>query len=258
MGNTDSELNVYENHAKYYDVLYGGGGSKYLEFLQWLIEYLGIGKTEKILDMGSGTGRLLIPLTELGYTIEGMEPYSGMREVTLEKAANLGISVDLSEGSFQSLNALDKYSLIYSMDGTMAYLENTSDYKKAFANITQSLRKNGYFIVDMMNFYSLIKNYKYPETEEFSLGDVQVTALVHHEIDYTNEFWIHKSTLFVQKGETITKIEDRHKLNMISRKLLIELGRNAGLKVELLLNHIEDRPGLGRSGARNIILFRKI
>ena len=251
------DLSIYKQYPELYDYLFGGEKEDELEFLMWIFAFLNLDKSSPILDMGSGTGRLLLPLTKEGYNVQGMEPYQGMNDIAKNKAKNQEIEVKVENGSFQTLNNEEKYSLIYSINGTMAYLKDINEYEESFSNVARALKPDGFFIVDLMNFFSLIKNYKYPEIQNLVFDKKKILALTNHEVDYENEMWIHKSSIFIQQEDSWNKVDDVHRLNMVNRKELILYGQGAGLEVINIFNSINDRPEIRKGGNRNILVFQK-
>lgn len=255
--NMNQNLSIYNQYPELYDQIFGSKNEDDLDFLKWIFTFLNLDKFSPILDIGSGTGRLLLPLVKEGYNVQGMEPYQGMNDITRNKAKSQEIEVKLELGSFQSLNYEDKYSLIYSINGTMAYLKDIDEYKQSFSNIARALHPEGYFVVDLMNFYSLIKNYEYPEIQNIVFDEKEILVLTNHEVDYENELWIHKSSIFIQQKEGWKKIDDVHRINMVNRKELILYGQGTGLKVINIFNSVIDRPDNRKGGMKNIILFQK-
>ena len=156
------EESLYTKFPEWYDYLYGQiEPSQSLKFIEWFLEYKNIepkNTQHLILDMGSGTGRILIPLTQQGYQIQGMEPYEGMIRIARKKAHEVNTEIKVTQGSFQTLEASEKFQFIFGLDGTMAYLLSSEEYVHAFKNIYNALRPGGLFLVDLMNFYGLIKH----------------------------------------------------------------------------------------------------
>ena len=249
---------VYSVRPELYDKLYGGEGDVSLDFMRWFFDYIELNKsTHKILDMGAGTGRLLIPLTQEGYQIEGHEPFQGMIEQALIKAGESNMEIQIHVGSYQTLSESEKYQLIFGINGTMAYLTKISELEDAFMRIHNALVPGGYFLVDIMNFYSLIKNYKYPEIEELQYGDWKGAALIKHEIDRDGDIWVHKLLLYIEEEGKLKRFEDVHHLGMINMRELKLYARNAGLEFKFNLQSHEDRPDDRKSGNRLIVIFRK-
>lgn len=99
------------------------------------------------LDIGCGTGRYLVPMTQDGLEVIGVEPSDGMRqaaEKNLEKADLKG-KAQLVKGESKSLDFADEsFDLIFSKG---AIHHNTlDDIRKSFKEAARVLRKGQFFI----------------------------------------------------------------------------------------------------------------
>ncbi|MHA2254002.1 MAG: class I SAM-dependent methyltransferase [Candidatus Kariarchaeaceae archaeon] len=248
---------VYERYSLLYDQLYGGEDSERIEFLYWLLDYIKIDKNHRILDLGAGTGSLLIPLQRKGYSIEGIEPFEGMRKEAIRKATLLKIPISIRDGSFQSFTHQPNFQLIFAMNGSLNYVLSIEELQDAFRRMFDALLDGGYCLIDIMNFHSIIKLYDHPEPQEFSFPEFNVTAFVQHKIDLDNDMWIHNTTAFIDKEGEQQKIKDIHKMAMISLRELKLHAKSAGFKFWFSLQAYQDRPEQRKSGSRIIAVFRK-
>ncbi len=57
-----------------YDLFITGGYGPIVEFLRWLTRSYGLVAPLSVLDVGCGTGRMLVPLAEVGWNMTGLEP----------------------------------------------------------------------------------------------------------------------------------------------------------------------------------------
>ncbi len=262
-------LSLYSKFPHWYDSLYGQAVSTEvspsLEFIQWFLTYKKIeinNPDHLILDMGAGTGRVLIPLTQKGYVIEGMEPFEGMMEIASKKADKENTKISLSKGSYQTLMANEKYKLIFGLNGTMAYLTSSEEFIQSLKNIYRALKPRGIFLVDLMNFYAIIKKYKHPEPKEIDLEGKQGLLVVSYGPDPTRDIWIHHARIFLKADKTpktdpFLLYEDIHELIMINIRELKYYAKLAGLEfVENFLSY-EDRPDERKKGSRIIAIFQK-
>jgi SAM-dependent methyltransferase len=264
-----NDNNLYTNFPEWYDFLYGQitieENSPSLEFIQWFLKYKKLdakNTNNLILDMGAGSGRILIPLTQQGYNIEGMEPYEGMINVAHKKAKNVDLEITINQGSYQTLSVDEKYQLIFGLNGTMAYLLSSEEFIQAFTNLHKALRPGGIFLVDLMDFYSLIKHYKPPEPREIEIEGKKALLVVSHEIDLNRTTWIHNSRIFFPTNENdqeehIILHEDIHVLSMINLRELQFYAKMAGLEFIENFQSYENRSNDRKSGARLIAVFQK-
>lgn len=119
--------------------------------------YLGMLNTVEgpVLEMGAGTGRLLIPIAEAGHPITGLDSSSEMlarararvatnpkiRNVTLHQG-DMRDAVDAPGGPFGLA--------IFSLNALM-HLETPGDQRAALESSRLSLRPGGYVIIDLIN-----------------------------------------------------------------------------------------------------------
>lgn len=263
------EESIYAKFPEWYDYIYGQGDIQEsgpdLEFIQWFLTRKKLepnNPEHMILDMGSGTGRTLIPLTQQGYMIEGMEPFEGMIKASHKKAKQVNTKISVKIGSYQSLSALNEYQLIFGLNDSMAYLLSSDEFLLAFRNIYAALRPGGLFLADMVNFYGLIKNYKYPEPRKLEIGGKKALLVLSHTIDLNRTTWIHHMRILLEedksdKKETVILHEDIHELVMINLREIQFYAKMAGLEFVENFQSYEDRPNDRKPGIRLIAVFQK-
>lgn len=78
-------------------------------FYQYFIEQ----KKGRVLEIGSGTGRLLLPYVRDGLEIEGLEPSPEMIDICLKKAQQLGLAPVIHQQAMEDLSLDKKYMTIY-------------------------------------------------------------------------------------------------------------------------------------------------
>lgn len=94
--------------AQLYDKFFGENLSD-LEFFKYCID-----KNDGVaLEIGSGTGRLLLELAKAGLSVEGIEPNQDMINLCLEKAKLFNLSPVIYKQKLQNLNLQKKYKTIY-------------------------------------------------------------------------------------------------------------------------------------------------
>lgn len=252
-----TESSIYRKYPELYDLIYGGDDAQVLAFVRWYLEDIGMSQIDPILEVGAGTGGIVLPLTELGYNVRGIEPFPGMIREALKKAKNSELEVNIVQGSFDTLVDIEKYKCILSMNGPMHYLQSAAEYIDAFQKVGAALMPGGFVLIDLINFFSLIKNYQYPEPMEFQLGDQRLLAMVTHSIDLNKEVWIHKTLLLFEEEEGWRRVDDTQYMSMVTLNQLIQYAGAAGLEFDQFYSSYEDRPDNRVYGGRLIASFRK-
>lgn len=108
----------------------------------------------RILDLGAGTGRYSIPLSEEGYDVTAVEP----AHPNLGKLRAKGGNLKVFEGNALKLKrfAGESFDLCI-MFGPMYHIEKMEDKKKAILEAKRVTRKGGYIMpAYMMNEYAVL------------------------------------------------------------------------------------------------------
>lgn len=96
-----------KNLAQCYDLLFGKNLQD-LFFYQNFIE-----QNQPALEIGSGTGRLLLEYLKLGFQVDGIEPDNEMFELFSQKCSTLNLKSNIYIQSLQQMNLSKKYKTIY-------------------------------------------------------------------------------------------------------------------------------------------------
>jgi len=123
------------------------------QFANWFSKELNPSRNSKILEIGCNDGPLLQALSEYGYNPKGIDPASNI--VKVAEAKNFEVIND-----FFNLSCLEKYNLRNSQDiviscNSFAHISDISGVANA---VSQTLKPNGKFIVEVQSILDLIKN----------------------------------------------------------------------------------------------------
>jgi len=124
-----------------------------------------------VLEVGSGDGRLTIPLAQRGIDMTGIELSSPTIEYAREKAGNLPITfVEADARGFQ-LNK--QFALIFARGDVINFMLARADQEAMLARIRDHLTDDGIFMID--NLYIPLANMvdTLDETEWFRITDPQ-------------------------------------------------------------------------------------
>ena len=106
-----------------------------------------------ILELGCGTGRVLIPLARQGYRITGIDASAAMLDRAREKVAveALHERVTLVEQEMGELELEERFNLAFAALNSFAHLHTTDDQLAALARIRHHLNPGGLLVLDMFN-----------------------------------------------------------------------------------------------------------
>ena len=165
----------------------------------------------EILDVGAGTGRLSIPLSEKGYSVTALDPSDKMLQVLNSKDPKGKVHTVTS--SIQNLDLQNTFPFIVCVFSVFCYLTTEQELKKAVASIAKHLAPEGRVLIDVTALGSFRgMNYDDPDLKRIITitdEDPQNDVFRYHEAikifsngiqtKYTDEFlikyWHHQSIL---------------------------------------------------------------
>ena len=228
-----NEIDRYSGLANIYDYFLNANYKKYIKkMIQSIQERYPDLKNAILADIGGGTGYVTFQIHNQVKRIIMIEPSEAMLNIAKGKLnPELHTNIELRQGGFPvcglKKNCID---IVIVVNDPFQYLLSANEQLLALKDIYLCLKQGGLLFIDNMNFFSLIRRYRWPKMIDFNIGNKKVTLINRHEIFPIEEQWIHTYNLFVENNETgeIKKIVSKHVLKMISptemRLLLKETG----------------------------------
>ncbi|UCD19698.1 MAG: class I SAM-dependent methyltransferase [candidate division WOR-3 bacterium] len=105
-----------------------------------------------VLELGCGTGRVLIPIAKEGIKITGLDASERMLAIARKKVESentLRKNVTLVHGDMKSFKLKEEFSLIYIAFRSFQCLLTKEDQVTCLACVLEHLAKGGYLIVDL-------------------------------------------------------------------------------------------------------------
>lgn len=148
MNNEERVKNYYSNVARTYDLKYIPPSEE--DVLKELIDQ---NYPKQILDIGTGTGRILFELAELGFTGKGIDISGRMIEIANEKLKNRNLEgkIAFEEANILHYNDDSKYGAVTAI-GIFEYINDFSPY---FKKIESFLPRGGIFVFTVQNKISI-------------------------------------------------------------------------------------------------------
>ena len=103
----------------------------------------------RVLDVGSGTGRLLIPYLASGIDIEGVESSEEMLSICREKAAKKGLTPALHHRHMQTLDLANRYSTIIVPGGSFHLIVERLEAAAVLKRFYNHLKADGVLAVSL-------------------------------------------------------------------------------------------------------------
>ncbi|WP_313152292.1 class I SAM-dependent methyltransferase [Lacrimispora sp.] len=143
-----------------------------------------------ILEPATGTGRILIPLLEKGFHVEGFDSSKDMLRICHDNCKKRGLNPNLFEAKMESFSLDSKYEAIIVPSGTLLLLYKRADSIKALQNFNEHLSDGGRLIVDVLLQSDISKGIVSTRTWECPNGDIITLENKIVEIDYINQYTI--------------------------------------------------------------------
>jgi SAM-dependent methyltransferase len=107
----------------------------------------------RLLDLGCGTGRLLIPFARAGYWVLGVDLSAEMLRVSGEKAAAAGVRIHRVQANLVELDGLRDASFDYAacLFSTLGMVAGAAERGRVVGHAYRLLRPGGKFIVHVHN-----------------------------------------------------------------------------------------------------------
>lgn len=136
--------------AAWYDLFFDGDDVQELMYYQQYIQ-----DHQPALEVGVGTGRILLPLLARGYAVEGFDHSPDMLALCREKAAAVGLQPTLYQQSMQDLTIIDadgmlkQYGMLYTPLKTFCYMADLAQAERALQRFYAHLRPGGLLLLYM-------------------------------------------------------------------------------------------------------------
>jgi SAM-dependent methyltransferase len=108
---------------------------------------------EPVLDVGCGTGRLLVDFLGLGIDIDGVDNSPEMLVLCREKAAGAGLSATLYQQTMESLDLPRRYRTILVPSSSIQLLLDPADAAAAMAAFVRHLAPGGVLVAPFMRLW---------------------------------------------------------------------------------------------------------
>lgn len=218
-------MDVYDRMADLYDFIYSGDFD--IEFYKEEADKI----TGPVLEIGCGTGRVMLELMKKGVDVEGLDISKEMLRILKNKAKMMGFSPKLYQADMRDFSLKKKYSMIIVPYRSFLHLQTDEDRLGALKKMHKHLRKGGKI---MLHLY-------YPSDEEtgyaqdFRLIDCDNFSIAGKKF---HTFWYMKYSRLTRKAEYIIELHEGNKkvrefkmsIHFISYDNMKKLLRRAGFK----------------------------
>jgi len=128
--------------------------------IDFLVKNLKLKKGQKILDLCCGQGRHSIELARRGYKVVGVDYSKYLLGVAKKRAKEAGIEIEFKRQDARNLKLKGKFDVVINMFTAFGYLENDRENEKIIKNVSQVLKKGGFFFLDFINSVNVLMNFQ--------------------------------------------------------------------------------------------------
>ncbi|MFV9507888.1 MAG: class I SAM-dependent methyltransferase [Oscillochloridaceae bacterium umkhey_bin13] len=164
-------MHTYDPFARYYDADF----QHYRDDLPFLLE-LARRTDGPMLELMCGTGRVLLPLAEAGYTLTGVDSSPAMLALARQHLAEAALSerVTLLEGDVRDLALPNhQFGLALIAVNSFMHLEHVRDQLACLSNTRRALTRRGLLVIDLFN----------PDPYEISREDGRLVLDREYQLD---------------------------------------------------------------------------
>ncbi len=210
-----------------------------------LAELAGAGK---VLELAIGTGRVAIPLANLGIDVQGLEGSPDMVEQLRAKEGGDRIPVTL--GDMTDVNVDDEFDFVFLIFNTFFNLTSQDAQVRCFENVAHHLNPGGGFLVEtFIPDLSVFHNHRSIRTQHLDMDTLIIEAGLHDPVNQTIEY---QRAYIDDSGVTLKPLPMRY-----AWPSEIDLmARSAGLSLEARWGGWDRQPFDGDS-EMHVSLYRK-
>lgn len=140
------QADVYADIVDLYDLEH----NDFFDDIELLLELAALGD-RPILELGSGTGRVLGPLAEAGYTVVGLDSSAPMLDVAGNRVS--GSNITLLQGDMAELDGTQgaPFGMVIASLNSIMHLNNPEDQRSMIESAWRVLAPEGRLIIDTLN-----------------------------------------------------------------------------------------------------------
>ncbi|MCP2167093.1 class I SAM-dependent DNA methyltransferase [Goodfellowiella coeruleoviolacea] len=149
-----------------------------------LAELLGEGPTGPVLELAVGTGRVTIPLAQLGIDVRGIDASEAMVARMRAKPGGDRIPVTIGDMADVEPGTDDLFAMVFVVFSTFFFLMTQEDQVRCFAGVAERLVPGGRFVLECpMPDVARYQRHQTVETHQVGLDRVRLLAVRHDPVE---------------------------------------------------------------------------
>ena len=102
-----------------------------------------------VLELACGTGRLALPLAQVGFAVTGLDMAETMLAEARRRSADIGVAVDWVQGDMRAFDLGTTFSLVILAANSLGHLLDRASLEGCLAAVRRHLAPNGRFVIDV-------------------------------------------------------------------------------------------------------------
>lgn len=232
-------MQAFHDYAYYYNLFYGDKdyASEARDLKCMLEKYGSRSRSEKILNIGCGTGRHDIELYKLGYKIHGIDLSSEMIDVA-RKSNPSADDFFYEVQDAKNFTVKEPYDTIISLFHVMSYQNENRDLDHVFACVNKALNTGGIFIFDGWYGPGVLTDRPSVRVKRVEDQD-NFLVRIAEPLMYPNENIVavqYDINIINKESRGVTQIKETHNMRYFFKPEIEELLQKNGLKLAACLD----------------------
>jgi len=233
LGRADVESFDVYRHPDIYDLAFARCLDADIMFFEAVFRGLGKRPIRRLLDLGSGTGNMVIELARRGYECGGVDSSSKMVAYAKQTAAEAGVSAEFRAGRIEHLLSGGEWDAALCLTGTIHHLVGNPALRAHFRSVGRCLAQGGVYVVDVLITRAEDEPVEIDQGWSVSQGGRQVEVAFRFDPDrYESRRarrWVSLETTLVEGGRR-RSCRNEHWFAVVTEERLLGLAGNAGLR----------------------------
>jgi len=223
---------AYQQLAAIYDLLMAD--TPYHQWLDFTKKQLKSSDT-RVLDLGCGTGKMSVLLSEAGYQMTGVDLSEEMLIEASQRAIAEGQSIQWVQQDITALEGFSHYDAVVSYLDVINYLQDFSSVTQVFANVYAALNNTGVFLFDVHSTGHVAAMVN----EMYAVVDEAYSYIWFCEPGQHPGEMRHDLTFFIQQGGLYQRFDEVHHQRTFTAAAYVDALKQVGFKTVRLYKDFE-------------------
>ena len=211
---------LFEKYADAYDILYKDKDyDAECTFMENIFSRFANKPIRSILDLGCGTGRHALPLSQRGYVVTGIDRSEKMLAYARKKAAGIEDRLTFKKGDIRTLELGAKFDAVISMFAVMSYQTTNDDLSMAIQAVSRHLEPGGLFVFDAWHGPAVLTEGPSEKVRDIVEQGVRTIRITSPRVDISaNTVDVNFKVLTMKNARIISEVEEVHTMRFLFQK----------------------------------------